>query len=137
MHQDHNACGSLTIIMSSQEAGEWSIKTTKVNPTAVDKVRFNGKSTKVTNTLDEIAIFVMGGGGFNVENGHEICSSSNCGRRFSIQIIVYLEESLLQQLHKTDEKEYLKVEDYSRLLALENKAIDILRQHHSSYSTTI
>ena len=105
MHQDHNACGSLTIIMSSQEAGEWSIKTTKVNPTAVDKVRFNGKSTKVTNTLDEIAIFVMGGGGFNVENGHELASSSKCGRRYSIQIVVKLEESV-KRLHESDEQLY-------------------------------
>jgi len=113
MHQDHNACGSLTIIMSSQEAGEWSIKTTKVNPTAVDKVRFNGKSTKVTNTLDEIAIFVMGGGGFNVENGHEIASSSKCGRRYSIQIVVKLEESV-KRLHESDEKLYLEEVDYSR-----------------------
>ena len=129
MHQDHNACGSLTVIMSSQEASEWSIKTAKVNPIAVDTVRFNDRSTKVTNTLDEIAIFVMGGGGFNVENGHEIASSSKCGRRYSIQIIVKLEESV-KKLHEYDEKLYLEVKDYSRRLALENQAIDILRQHH-------
>ena len=54
----------------------------------------------------------MGGGGFNVENGHEIASSPNCSRRYSIQVIVQLEECV-QNLHKSDEKKYLEVEDYS------------------------
>ena len=78
----------------------------------------------------------MGGGGFNVENGHGIANSPKCGSRFSVQIIVKLEKTI-QQVHKTDEKKYLEVEDYSRRLALENQAIDILRQHHSSDSTAI
>ena len=84
----------------------------------------------VTSTLDEVAIFVMGGFcyGFNVENGHEIASSPNCGRRYSIQIIVNLEKSLVKKLHKCDEKKYLEGEDYSRRLALENRAIEILRK---------
>ncbi len=129
MHQDHNACGSLTIIMSSQEAGEWSIQTTKVNSLADNKVRFNDRSTIVTNKLDEVAIFIMGGGGFNVENGHAIASSPKCGSRFSVQIIVNLEKTI-QQVHKIDETKYLESKDYSRRLALENQAIDILRQHH-------
>ena len=79
----------------------------------------------------------MGGGGFNVENGHEIASSPNCGRRYSIsiQIIVKLEESV-KNLHKSDEMLYLE-EDYSRRLALENRAIEILRVHHSTVVNTI
>jgi hypothetical protein len=115
--------------MSSQKAGGWSIKTATVNSIAVHKDRFNDRSTKITNTLDEIAIFVMGGGGFNVENGHEIASSPNCCSRFSVQITVNLEK-LPNNLHKIDEEKYLAVKDYSRRLALENQAIDILRQHH-------
>ena len=101
MHQDHNACGSLTVIMSSQEASKWAIKTAKLHPTGPHVDRFN-YTTTVTNTLDEVAIFVLGGGGFNVENGHEIASSPNCGRsrRYSIQIIVKLEESVKKlQVH--------------------------------------
>ena len=78
--------------MSCQEANEWSIKTMKVN-LAGSKKRFDD-STTVTNTLVEVAIFVMGGGGFNVENGHEIASSPNCGGRYSVQIILNLESSL-------------------------------------------
>ena len=134
MHQDHNTCGSLTIVMSTQKANQWSLKTAKVNQVGITP-RFND-STKVTKTFDEVAIFIMGGGGFNVENGHEIASSPKCGSRFSVQIIVNLEKTI-KNLHKTDEKEYLKVEGYSRRLALENHAIDILRQHHSSDSTEI
>ena len=127
MHQDHNTCGSLTCVMSTQKASEWSMKTAKVNPVGT-KPRFNN-STIVTNTFDEVAIFVMGGGGFNVENGHEIASSPNCGRRFSVQITVNLDNTT-KNLHKIDEEKYLEVKDYSRRLALENQAIDILRQHH-------
>ena len=74
----------------------------------------------------------MGGGGFNVENGHEIASSSKCGRRYSIQIIVKLEQESVKRLHESDEQLYLNVVDYSRRLDLENRAIDILREHHSS-----
>jgi len=130
MHQDHNACGSLTCIMSTQKASKWSMKTAKLNSvgTKRTKPRFDN-STIVTNTFDEVAIFVMGGGGFNVENGHEIASSPNCGRRFSVQIIVNLEK-LPNNLHKIDEEKYLAVKDYSRRLALENQAIDMLSQHH-------
>ena len=126
MHQDHNTCGSLTIVMSTQKASQWSIKTAKVNPIGI-KPRFNN-STIVTNTFDEVAIFVMGGGGFNVENRHEIASSPNWGSRFSVQITVNLEKTG-EKIHKIDEKKYLEVEDYSRRLALENKATDILRHH--------
>ena len=129
MHQDHNTCGSLTCVMSTQKASQWSMKTAKANQVGT-KPRFDN-STIVTNTFDEVAIFVMGGGGFNVENGHEIASSSKCGRRYSIQIIVKLEESV-KRLHESDEQLYLDVVDYSRRLALENRAIDILREHHSS-----
>jgi len=134
MHQDHNPCGTLTVIMSTQDAGKWAIKTAKLNPYGT-KPRFNDTTT-VTNTFDEVGIFVMGGGGFNVENGHEIASSPNCGSRYSVQIIVNLEESV-KNLHKIDEVAYLNEEYYSKRLALENQAIDILRQHHSSDSTTI
>jgi len=134
MHQDHNTCGSLTIVMSTQKANQWSLKTAKVNQVGITP-RFND-STKVTKTFDEVAIFIMGGGGFNVENGHEIASSPNCGSRYSVQIIVNLEESV-NNLHKIDEVAYLKDEYYSKRLSLENQAIDILRQHHSSDSTTI
>ena len=112
--------------MSTQKASQWSIKTAKVNPVGI-KPRFDN-STIVTNTFDEVAIFVMGGGGFNVENGHEIASSPNCGSRFSVQITVNLEKTT--KIHKIDEEKYLEVKDYSRRLALENQAIDILRQHH-------
>ena len=76
--------------MSGQEANEWSIKTMKVNLAGIK--RFDD-STTVTHKLDEVAIFVMGGGGFNVENGHEIASSPNRGSRYSVQIIVNLESS--------------------------------------------
>ena len=75
MHQDHNACGSLTVTMSSQDASNWAIKTAKLHPTG-HADRFNDTTT-VSNTLDEVAFFIMGGGGFNVENGHEIASSPN------------------------------------------------------------
>ena len=47
--------------MSGQEANEWSIKTMKVNLAGIK--RFDD-STTVTHKLDEVAIFVMGGGGF-------------------------------------------------------------------------
>jgi hypothetical protein len=70
----------------------------------------NNNSTIVTNTFDEVAIFVMGGGGFNVENGHEIASSPNCGSRFSVQITVNLEKTT--KIHKIDEEKYLEVEYY-------------------------
>ena len=126
MHQDHNTCGSLTIVMSTQKASKWSMKTAKLNSVGT-KPRFDN-STIVTNAFDEVAIFVMGGGGFNVENGHEIASSPNCGSRFSVQITVNLEKTT--KIHKIDEVKYLGVEYYSRLLDLENQAIDILRQHH-------
>ena len=43
-HQDHNACGKLTISMSGQEANEWSIKTMKVN-LAGSKERFDDSTT--------------------------------------------------------------------------------------------
>ena len=46
-------------------------------------------------------------------------------------LIVKLEESV-KRLHESDEQLYLDVVDYSRRLALENRAIDILREHHSS-----
>ena len=127
MHQDHNTCGSFTIVMSTQKASQWSIKTAKVNPVGI-KPRFDN-STIVTNTFDEVAIFVMGGGGFNVENGHEIASSPNCGSRFSVQITVDLEKTT-KKVHKIDETTYLEVKEYSRRLPLENQAIDILCQHH-------
>ena len=120
--------------MSTQKASQWSIKPAKVNPVGITP-RFN-YSTIVTNTFDEVAIFVMGGGGFNVENGHEIASSPNCGSRFSVQITVNLEKTI-KKVHKNDETKYLESKDYSRRLALENQAIDILRQHHSSDSTAI
>jgi len=55
--------------------------------------------------------------------------------RFSVQIIVNLEKTT--KIHKIDETKHLESKDYSRRLALENQAIDILRQHHSSDSTTI
>jgi hypothetical protein len=113
--------------MSTQKASQWSIKTAKVNQVGITP-RFNN-STIATNTFDEVAIFIMGGGGFNVENGHEIASSPKCGSRFSVQIIVNLEKTI-QQVHKIDETKYLESKDYSRRLALENQAIDILRQHH-------
>ena len=133
MHQDHNPCGTLTVIMSTQDAGKWAIKTAKLNPKGHQK-RFNDTTT-ITNTFDEVAIFVVGVGGFNVENGHEIVASSpNCGSRYSVQIIVNLEESV-KNLHKIDEVAYLKDEYYSKRLSLENQAIDILRQHHSSVAT--
>ena len=92
MHQDHNTCGSLTCVMSTQKAGEWSLNTCKVNPLGT-KPRFNNNSI-VTNTFDEVAIFIMGGGGFNVENGHEIASSPKCGSRFSVRISVNLEKTI-------------------------------------------
>ena len=127
MHQDHNTCGSLMCVMSTQKASQWSMKTAKVNPVGT-KHRFSN-STIVTNTFDEVAIFVMGGGGFYVENGHEIASSPNCGSRFSVQITVNLEETK-NKIHKIDETTYLEVVCYSRCLALENQAIAVLRQHH-------
>ena len=133
MHQDHNTCGTLTVIMSTQDAGKWAIKTAKLNPQGHEK-RFNDTTT-VTNTFDEVAIFVMGVGGFNVENGHEIASSPNCGSRFSVQITVNLEK--ITKIHKLDEEKYLDVKDYSRRLALENRAIAFLSAHHSTVVTAI
>ena len=67
---------------------------------------------------------------------HEVASSPNCGSRYSVQIIVNLESSLQKNLHKIDENLYLE-EDYSRRLALENRAIEILRAHHSTVVTAI
>jgi hypothetical protein len=101
--------------MSTQKASQWSIKTAKVNPVGI-KPRFNN-STIVTNTFDEVAIFVMGGGGFNVENGHEIASSPNCGSRFSVQITVNL-DFFFKRFQKNDEMKYLEVKYYSILIAL-------------------
>ena len=60
-----------------------------------------------------------------------IASSSKCGRRYSIQIVVKLEESV-KRLHESDEKLYFEVVDYSRRLALENRAIQIIQKYHSS-----
>ena len=51
---------------------------------------------------------------------------------YSIQIIVKLEEESVKRLHESDEKVYLDVKDYSRRLALENRAIQILQKYHSS-----
>jgi len=83
--------------MSTQKAWKWSIKTAKVSQVGITP-RFNN-STRVTNTFDEVAIFIMGGGGFNVENGHEIASSPKCGSRFSVQITVNLEKTI-KKVHK-------------------------------------
>ena len=121
--------------MSEHEANQWILNTMNVNPEG-SKNRFD-VSTTVSNVLDEVAIFVMGGGGFNVEYGHAIDSTPNCVKRCSVQIIVDLEKSLVQNLRKSDELLYFEEKDYCRRLALENKAIEILRAQHSTAVTTI
>ena len=62
-------------------------------------------------------------------NNKSLLRHTKCGSRFSVQIIVNLDKTTTN-LHKIDEEKYLEVKDYSRRLALENQAIDILRQHH-------
>jgi len=117
--------------MSGQEANQWIFKTVNVHPEGTINNRFDDSKT-VRNVLDEVSIFVMGGGGFNVECGHAIESTPNCVKRCSVQIIVDLEEAVVQNLHKCNEQLYLEENDYSRRLALENRAIEILRAHHTS-----
>jgi len=122
--------------MSGQEADQWIFKTMNVHPEGTITNRFDD-STIVRTVLDEVAFFVMGGGGFNVECGHSIESTPNCVRRCSVQIIVDLEEAVVQNLHKCNEELYLKEDNYSRRLALENRAIEILRAHHTSSVVTV
>ncbi len=117
--------------MSGQEANQWIFKTMNVHPEGTIINRFDDSKT-VRNVLDEVSIFVMGGGGFNVECGHAIESTTNCVRRCSVQIIVDLEKAVVQNLHKCNEELYLEENDYSRRLALENRAIEILRAHHTT-----
>ena len=109
--------------MSGQEDNLWLIKTMQVNP--ADSVDRFDDSTTDRNITDEVATFVIGGGGFNVERGHKIAGTPNCGRRFSVQIIVNLEASLTKKLPKSDEKLYLEEESYNRRLASENRALKI------------
>jgi len=122
--------------MSGQEADQWILKTMNIHQEGTVDNRFDD-STTVRTVLDEVAFFVMGGGGFNVECGHSIESTPNCVRRCSVQIIVDLEEAAVQNLHKCNEAEYLKEDNYSTRLALENRAIEILRAHHTSSVVTI
>jgi len=122
--------------MSGQEADQWILKTMNIHPEGTVDNRFDD-STTVRTVLDEVAFFVMGGGGFNVECGHSIESTPNCVRRCSVQIIVDLEEAAVQNFHKCNEAEYLKENYYSTHLALENRAIEILRAHHTSSVVTI
>ena len=117
--------------MSGQEANQWILKTMNVHPEGTIDNRFDDSKT-VRNVLDEVAIFVMGGGGFNVECDHAIESTPNCVMRCSVQITVDLEEAVEQNLHKFNEQLYLEENDYSRRLALENRAIEILRAHHTT-----